>query len=166
MLLDTTRRGLMWDVKVVDMRCKWCSFAFIAYYLYIAYIAIAYYLYIQPTQNIPFANCYTLHISVPVKTTNLELMLYNQISLLQLGFDKSVMISFGPCFIIFSGIEAIFNLLIWIIVESCLPILDVCHLCSTLKRMSVFTQTNVKWHGCSLLLREEVIWRNDECIWV
>ena len=64
----------MWDVKVVDMRCKWCSFAFIAYYLYIAYIAIAYYLYIQPTQNIPFANCYTLHISVPVKTTNLELM--------------------------------------------------------------------------------------------
>ena len=98
----------MWDVKVVDMRCKWCSFAFIAYYLYIAYIAIAYYLYIQPTQNIPFANCYTLHISVPVKTTNLELMLYNQIPLFHLGFDKSVMIPFGPSFIIFSGIRGYF----------------------------------------------------------
>ena len=33
------------------MCCKWCSFAFIAYYLYI-----------QSTQNIPPTNCFTLSL--------------------------------------------------------------------------------------------------------
>ena len=53
--------SLIWDVKVVDMLCKWGSFAFMAYYLYI-----------QSTHNIPSTNCYTRSISALVEIKNPE----------------------------------------------------------------------------------------------